>query len=225
MKFSFDETNNYLVGTYNSSDTDRSSIVNYICDPSVDTPQASVQGEIEPLTYHFSIVSKYACPNAAPIKVNCSQLDQCSCRFDDGRGIVDLTGLGKHGTPFIFDVQVEHYYYSFNPCFSFTEGTCQNVAGCQIEKNSSIYIDIAAAFPMSLSYDGNNVVGYYTSGDGSRNTIVTYVCNLAVDQPIVIVHGEICISKYVFTIVSKELCPKNETTASSDVSAIKVPRA
>ena len=205
------------MGTYHSSDTSRISIVHFICDPSVDTPDASVQGEIEPLTYHFSIRSKYACLRAAPVKVNCTQLDQCSCRFDDGSGIVDLTGLGKHGRPLISDVQVEHYFYSFNPCFSFDEGTCHEVAGCQLEKDSGIYIDIGAAFPITLRYDGSNVIGSYTSSDGLRSTIVTYVCNLSVDDPIFIAHGEIYTAKYAFSIVSKEICPKKETVAMSDI--------
>ena len=222
MKFSFDNRNNYLVGTYESGDGTRTSIVKYICDPSVDPPQASVAGAMQPsiATYYFSIVSKYACPSSAPPQVNCTQLDQCSCRFDDGRGLVDLSALAKHGTPFISAVKAGLYYYSFNPCFSFNEGTCQGVAGCQLENNSKsdIYIEIAAAFPVDLSYDGSNIVGNYTSSDGSRITIVTYVCDPAVDKPIAIVNGELCLRTYGFTIVSKDICPKKEPSVLNEAS-------
>ena len=220
MKFSFDNKNNYLVGTYESGDGTRKSIVNYICDPSLDPPQASVAGEMQPPTYYFSIVSKYACPSSAPPQVNCTQLDQCSCRFNNGRGLVDLSAIAKHGTPLISGVKAGLYYYSFNPCFSFNEGTCQGVAGCQLENNSKsgIYIEIAAAFPVDLSYDGSNIVGNYTSSDGSRITIVTYVCDPAVDKPIAIVNGELCIGTYGFTIVSKDICPQKEQSVSNVAS-------
>ena len=66
VKFYFDNKNNYLVGTYESDQGTRKSIVNYICDPSVDPPKASVAGEMQPSTYYFSITSKYACSSPAP---------------------------------------------------------------------------------------------------------------------------------------------------------------
>ena len=220
VTFSFDNKNNYLIGTYESADRVRHSIVNYICDPTVDPPKTSVAGEVQSATYSFSIVSKYACPTYVPPKVNCTQLDQCSCRFDDGRGTVDLSGIAMHGTPLISDVKAGLYYYSFNPCFPFTEGTCQGVAGCQLENSSKsdIYTDIAAVSSVDLSFDGSNIVGNYTSADGSRNTIVTYVCDATVEKPIAIVNGEPCERTYAFTIVSKDICPK-EPTVTTEASA------
>ena len=213
------------MGTYEAGDGARKSIVKYICDPSIDPPHTSVRGEKELATYYFSIVLKYACASSAPTpQANCTQLDQCSCRFDDGRGLVDLTELGKHGTPLISDEKAGVFYYSFNPCFSFYEGTCQEVAGCQLE-NTTGYIDIAAAFPVSLIYDGSNIVGNYTSSDGSRNTIVTFVCDQAIDTPITIVNGEVCLKTYGFTIVSKDICQKKEPFHSSNVSAKVAPFA
>lgn len=216
MNFSLDNTTNHLVGTYKSGDGKRSSIVQYICDQRVDPPQTSVQGEVETLTYHFSIKSKYACPSSVPVQAKCIQIDQCSCKFDDGRGVVDLTQIAKHGEPLILDVQAGPYYYSFNPCFSFNEGTCLDVAGCQFENNSGIYINIGNAFPMTLSYDGRNIIGNYASSDGSRNTIVTYVCDPTVEEPIAIVNGELWFAKYSFTIISRDICPNNQTIRSND---------
>ena len=217
VNFSLDSVTNHLVGTYKSGDHKRSSVVQYICDPRIDPPQASVQGEIEPLTYHFSIKSTYACASSVPVTAKCIQIDQCSCRFDDGRGTVDLTTIAKHGVPLIMDAQAGPYYYSFNPCFSFNEGTCLDVAGCQYENISGIYIDIAAAFPMTLSYDGTNIVGNYASSDGARKTIVTYVCDPTVNTTIAIANGELWFAKYSFTIISKDICPKNTTGSSSHV--------
>ena len=65
--------------------------------------------------------------------------------------------------------------------------------------------DIAAASSVELSYDGSNIMG----NDGSRNTIVTYVCNPAAEQPISIVNGEPRDKTYAFTRVSKDICPKS----------------
>ena len=66
--------------------------------------------------------------------------------------------------------------------------------------------DISAASSVELSYDGSNIKG----NDGSRNTIVTYVCNPAAEQPIGIVNGESCDKTYRFTIVSKDIIMSKE---------------
>lgn len=130
---------------------------------------------------------------------NCTKLDSCSCRFNDGSGIVDLSRVAKHGTPLILDTVVGRYHYSFNPCFPFNEGTaanCQNVAGCQIDKVRKIWYEIADPNNVTFVYDGTNVVATYQSSN-ERSSKVTYVCEPSTDPPIIVVQGELCLTVYV----------------------------
>lgn len=59
-----------------------------------------------------------------------------SCLFQHSTyGIIDLRSLGSQtGRARFQDISMyssNTYNYSFNPCYSFTESTCDNVAVCQ----------------------------------------------------------------------------------------------
>lgn len=141
----------------------------------------------------------------------CNQIDSCSCEYDDGSGKVDLSSIGgQTGVPLIQDVpHTDSYAYSFNPCFPFTEGSCVNAAGCQIDQTQFIYYNIGDANSVTFSYNGQNLIGTYTSDDQKRTSVVTYMCDPTVDPPLTTVIGETSSSKYEFTIVSKAACPQS----------------
>lgn len=64
----------------------------------------------------------------------CRKVSSCVCETADGSR-VDLSPLGNvNNTPRFLDVPDKSglYSYSWNPCFGFNEGTCQNVGICQI---------------------------------------------------------------------------------------------
>ncbi|KAH3719472.1 cation-dependent mannose-6-phosphate receptor-like [Dreissena polymorpha] len=138
----------------------------------------------------------------------CVQNDECSCTFDDGSGKVDLSMLGSKSTSIIRDIFApDNYAYSFNPCYPFSEGTCANAAGCQIDTARSIYYNIGDSKKVDFSFDGSNVVGAYTAHDGARKSQVTYICDPSASSPTFTVMGETKQSFYEFRISSKYACP------------------
>ena len=59
-----------------------------------------------------------------------------SCIFEHPtKGVINLTSIGfQNGQPRFRDLSPSSnssYIYSFNPCYSFMENTCQNAAVCQ----------------------------------------------------------------------------------------------
>jgi hypothetical protein len=59
-----------------------------------------------------------------------------ACMYYDSRyGKIDLSKIGSMtGTPAFKDMQSRYpnnYVWSYNPCYKFSEGFCQNVSGCQ----------------------------------------------------------------------------------------------
>ncbi|CAF1265454.1 unnamed protein product [Didymodactylos carnosus] len=58
------------------------------------------------------------------------------CIYYFPQGVINLTTIGLvNSQPRFKDVRIiipsEQYKYSYNPCYSFTERGCQNVAACQ----------------------------------------------------------------------------------------------
>lgn len=55
--------------------------------------------------------------------------------YDSRYGTIDLSKIGSMtGTPAFKDMQSRYpnnYVWSYNPCYKFSEGFCQNVSGCQ----------------------------------------------------------------------------------------------
>jgi hypothetical protein len=59
-----------------------------------------------------------------------------ACKYHDSRyGTIDLSSIGSAtGKPKFKDVASiypNNYRWSYNPCYTFSEDSCQNVAGCQ----------------------------------------------------------------------------------------------
>lgn len=150
---------------------------------------------------------------------NCVKNDQCSCTFDDGSGVVDLSALGKKsGDPLIKDEPAKDYYkYSFNPCYPFSEWNCENAAGCQISELGGIAYNIGDAKKVAFSFDGTDVIGTYSSENGLRASIVKYKCDPSVDPPKYSISGETSPGsmKYGFTITSRAACPGGAGAAGS----------
>ncbi|KAI8515461.1 hypothetical protein Bbelb_062740 [Branchiostoma belcheri] len=67
------------------------------------------------------------------LAANCVKTGPCSCRMDDGSGVIDLSPLVK-GSPTYKDMRSYYipdtWVYSYNPCVPFSEGSCKNVSVC-----------------------------------------------------------------------------------------------
>jgi hypothetical protein len=56
--------------------------------------------------------------------------------YHDSRyGTIDLSSIGSNsGTPTFKDmssIPANNFVWSYNPCYKFSEHSCQNVSGCQ----------------------------------------------------------------------------------------------
>ncbi|CAH1259073.1 Hypp2144 [Branchiostoma lanceolatum] len=62
---------------------------------------------------------------------SCVKTGPCSCRMDDGSGVIDLRPL-VDGSPTYKDIKSSYipdsWVYSYNPCVPFSEGSCKNVS-------------------------------------------------------------------------------------------------
>uniref|UniRef100_K1QA43 Uncharacterized protein n=1 Tax=Magallana gigas TaxID=29159 RepID=K1QA43_MAGGI len=107
----------------------------------------------------------------------CTYRDQCSCSLSDG-SIIDLSTLGNQDqTPAFPDsFATDGYFYSYNPCYSFIEGSCMNAAACQISGDQSTQYQIGDATSVTYSYDGTNVHALYSSTDSQGLTSLTTKC-------------------------------------------------
>ncbi|CAF1537797.1 unnamed protein product [Adineta ricciae] len=82
------------------------------------------------------------------------------CTYEDARfGRIDLSEVGlKDGVPAFRNLEKGDYFYSYNPCYSFTEKPlCNDVAACQIYKDGSISFPLGynSFATWSISETGN----------------------------------------------------------------------
>lgn len=141
----------------------------------------------------------------------CTYRDQCSCSLSDG-SIIDLSTLGNQDqTPAFADqFAADGYFYSYNPCYSFIEGSCMNAAACQISGDQSTQYQIGDATSVTYSYDGTNVHALYSSTDSqglTRNVDVTLVCDQSGQPPYFSPQGEVSSLNYAFSLTTKCACP------------------
>ncbi|KAK3108779.1 hypothetical protein FSP39_015610 [Pinctada imbricata] len=102
------------------------------------------------------------------------------------------------------------YFYSYNPCSGFNEGSCSNVAGCQVSGDQASQYTIADPTSATFSYDGTNAHVAYSHTDGSgfqRNFDVTLQCDQTADPPTFVASGEGSTGQYSATLTSKCACP------------------
>ncbi|OWF38201.1 uncharacterized protein LOC110466569 [Mizuhopecten yessoensis] len=121
----------------------------------------------------------------------CKKINSCSCQQDDG-GIIDLSPISKKdGTAWFSSVKdtitIANRFY-WNPCISFTEEACVNVAVCREESMipNSTYYDVGTQDSAFFIYrnDADLVLGY--QGVNSTTIVTLYCTGNAVDNLTVI---------------------------------------
>ncbi|XP_061185561.1 cation-dependent mannose-6-phosphate receptor-like [Saccostrea echinata] len=142
---------------------------------------------------------------------SCTYRDQCSCTMDDG-SLIDLSSLGNQDqTPAFADsFASDGYFYSYNPCYSFIEGSCINAAACQISGDQSAQYQLGDATSTSYSFDGTNVHFLYSSTDSTgltRNVDVTLICDQSGQPAYFAPAGEVGSLNYAFSLTTKCACP------------------
>ncbi|CAM4880907.1 unnamed protein product [Rotaria socialis] len=127
-------------------------------------------------------------------------LTKLDCTYQDARfGSIDLSTVGlKGGTPAFRHVLKDAYFYSYNPCYPFSEeSSCTNVAICQISKNGSAYyvLGVNSIVSWSITFDGKVTLVYSVV---DRQTIVNLSCSTEVDQ--LVINGEYELRHYNLTL-------------------------
>lgn len=109
--------------------------------------QFEVLGE-NPLNYYsMRLRSRCACWNgcrtpepptttAQPPAPTSRVIYSSACMYHDSKyGTIDLSSIGNMSGIAAFkdmtSIYPNDYLYSYNPCYKFTEASCQNVSGCQ----------------------------------------------------------------------------------------------
>ncbi|UJR38144.1 hypothetical protein I4U23_030822 [Adineta vaga] len=138
--------------------------------------------------------------------LNQNQLTKNDCTYKDGRfGSINLSSVGlKHGIPAFRHVPKDEYFFSYNPCYPFSEESpCTNVAVCQISKDGSAYYNLGmnSLVSWSITVDGKATL-VYSSID--RQTVVNLQCSNELDQ--LVVNGEYELRHYNLTLSSKCAC-------------------
>ncbi|KAK7110612.1 hypothetical protein V1264_014453 [Littorina saxatilis] len=97
-----------------------------------------------------------------------SAQETAGCVWEGEGGIINLMGLANtDGTPKFLRVRgavgSSPWFYSYNPCFAFSEGTCQGVAVCQTDETGSMYFNCGDMSSAQLGTDdGKPAVVYHS---------------------------------------------------------------
>ncbi|XP_067649233.1 uncharacterized protein [Haliotis asinina] len=157
----------------------------------------------------------------------CVKVSPCSCRTSEG--LIDLSPLAKaDGTAEYADHAdgTGTWYYSFNPCNDFSEGSgCNNVAVCQTDQMSNYF---SLGTQQSSTFITDPTLGlqlqYSATTDTRRTAYVTLICDRTTNGTLT-VDGENPPGSalYYFTLRSVFACPgglQTTTTTTTTTAAV-----
>ncbi|KAK7500823.1 hypothetical protein BaRGS_00008067 [Batillaria attramentaria] len=162
----------------------------------------------------------------------CRKLNPCRCEADDG-SYVDLTPIAnKDKTPRFRDVPdfTGQYSYSWNPCFGFNEGSCNDVgwvpdaspAYYNLGNQTSVDFEVSSERGLTMKYIGDG--GLYVA---FRQSYVQLVCDQDVEADFKAEgEPEPLSGVYYFTLRSRYACPvggRNVTTRPPPVTTPPTP--
>ncbi|KAK7488281.1 hypothetical protein BaRGS_00020440 [Batillaria attramentaria] len=131
---------------------------------------------------------------------DCTKINSCSCNSSEGT--IDLSALGNNDGSAKYLDQPDadgSWQFSYNPCHSFTEGTCSDVAACQVSTDASQFYSIGTqdSAQFKKDSDGNVMIEYSATDQGTqRTTQVSLVCDKSSDDTL-----------KAMTLTSKHCCP------------------
>ncbi|XP_045167386.2 uncharacterized protein LOC123530697 [Mercenaria mercenaria] len=141
----------------------------------------------------------------------CIRIDShgCMCNFTDGSGMVDLRSLGnKDNTPRFKDINgTDGYMYSYNPCYAFIEGGCNNAAVCLLRNGSQKQIGDVGTATFQYVDDQNDILAFYTIRQFGTASIVRLTCDLKAVEPVFKAFGELTVGFYSSQLSSVCACP------------------
>lgn len=160
------------------------------------------------ITFAFWLSGASADTNA------CVNEDPCTCKFNDG-DVLSLRSLAKADSSAAFKVLnvQQSYDFFFNPCLTFTEGSCggTDVAVCQDVIAQGQFGNYSCGTQSSAQFvhrDGDSSGLYlrYEDGDNGRKTYVKLTCNNASESTLSFV-AENPLKVYNLELASPCACP------------------
>ncbi|XP_025096341.1 uncharacterized protein LOC112565220 [Pomacea canaliculata] len=139
-------------------------------------------------------------------------MNTCSCQAEEG--VIDLSPLASDDGPAFKDLltpELEGWRYAWNPCKSFTLGTCKNAAGCEYYQDGTQYTKLGTQESAQFVTDSGSLQLYYNNTkEGSfRGLTVTLTCDPAVEKNVTVqVTGSPVAG---LTLTSKYCCPQHNT--------------
>ncbi|XP_059174332.1 uncharacterized protein LOC131954568 [Physella acuta] len=158
----------------------------------------------------------------------CSKVSSCSCTYSDGH--IDLSPLAGNPGPKWQD-QYDQFYnnrFSYNPCTGFTEGTCNNVAVCQMN-NAMQYFECGTQESANFLIDDSTkllAVEYSKTDSAGLTRYSRVVLNCITAGPDVLeIQGEGATGHYGFKLSSVHCCKQSggmTITVSISVGSVLV---
>ncbi|KAH9491951.1 hypothetical protein Btru_026877 [Bulinus truncatus] len=141
----------------------------------------------------------------------CTQVDSCSCIFENGTRL-DLSPLAGKVSP-RFVLSGFQFDFLYNPCNSFTFGQCENVSVCQHQKVADNFYVLGTQDSAYFIYntDDQTVLLLYSHTDQygfQRHTTIQLVCSIETAYDDFIYLGEHSIRTYTFRLMSQHCCAK-----------------
>eukprot|EP00057_Strongylocentrotus_purpuratus_P010335 XP_011664809.1 PREDICTED: cation-dependent mannose-6-phosphate receptor-like [Strongylocentrotus purpuratus] len=110
--------------------------------------------------------------------------NKCACQYSDGSTgttkSFDFTPLGNANgqAAFAYKRATDGYDYAYNPCFPFSDASCQNTAACQVSADGKYTFPIGDPITVAYSVENSDIVlTYGPFGTGSRKAIVNFHCD------------------------------------------------
>ncbi|XP_033639296.1 uncharacterized protein LOC117299851 [Asterias rubens] len=141
----------------------------------------------------------------------CTKVNSCECEFTDGSGVISLKTIAStNGPRFPYtksSTPTDHYFYAYNPCNSFSDTYCQDVAACQRSEDGKEFFDVGDQESATFD-DLGTTLTYASGGETPRSTIVSLICEISATTPVLEVIGEESqgSGKYKFNLRSNCAC-------------------
>ncbi|KAH9520381.1 hypothetical protein Btru_060627 [Bulinus truncatus] len=145
------------------------------------------------------------CP-ASVQALTCNGDGPCRCTYSDGSGTVDIGSVGRHdGKPqFPDESSYDGSFYSYNPCFPMSQGSCTDSACCKRVGND--YVTMGTQPSASWSYTGYYPMVSYSTSDG-KVTEVVLMCDKSYTVAQIDVVGELRPGILTINMFSICACP------------------
>ncbi|KAK3108694.1 hypothetical protein FSP39_013514 [Pinctada imbricata] len=139
----------------------------------------------------------------------CVRKNSCKCKQDDGQ-VIDLSPLANSNGPRFKDFAdaSNQDTFSYNPCKSFDEGGCSNVAVCQMRSDTGTTYYYNAGTQDSASFQWDDANGLF---DVVYSADAFFISNDNTSSPD---------DSFVFVLETKYACPKTEPLSAGTILII-----